>query len=87
VKPIRYSQHAIDQMRLRGASQSEVEDTIHSSVWQTTRQGRWLARNVFPFGQPSPVNQKQYAFKTVQAVFVDEPDAIVVITVLVLYGN
>ncbi|MCI0553414.1 MAG: hypothetical protein L0287_20905 [Anaerolineae bacterium] len=44
-------------------------------------------RKKFDFGEPSPVNQQVYAFKTIQAIFVEESDSIIVVTVIVYYGN
>lgn len=87
MKPIRFSQHALDQMRLRGAAQEEVRETVETSSWQPAKRGKYQASKTFAFGRPSPVNQQVYPFKTVQAIFADEPNEIVVVTVLVYYGQ
>jgi hypothetical protein len=39
------------------------------------------------FGRPSPINQQIYPFKTVHVIFADEPNEIVIVTVLVYYGK
>lgn len=41
----------------------------------------------FDFNMASLINQKVYQFKTVEAIFTDESDEIVVITVKVYYSN
>ena len=87
MKPIRLSRHARDQVRLRGATDAEVIATIQAGAWQPARRGRFQARRSFAFGQRSPVSQQVYAFKTVHAIFADEPNEIVVVTVLVYYSN
>jgi hypothetical protein len=74
-------------MRLRGASQTEVSDTIESGSWKPAKRGKYQARKKFTFGHPSPVNQQVYPFKTIDAIFADEPDEIVVVTVIVYFGN
>ena len=86
-KPIRFSQHALSQMRLRGATKSEVAETIRTASWQSVKHGRYQAQKVFPFGLPSPVNQQVYRLKIVHAIFVDELEEIVVVTVLVYYAD
>lgn len=85
MKPIRFSQHALDQMQLRGATQEEVRETVETSSWQLAKRGKHQARKTFSFGRPSPVNQQFYPFKTIQVIFADEPNEIVIITVLVYY--
>ena len=87
MKTIRFSPHALDQMRLRGAVMEEVSKTVETSSWQQAKYGKQQARKSFPFGQPSPINQRVYSHKTVHVIFVEEPDEIVIITVLVYYGE
>ncbi|MCK6626043.1 MAG: DUF4258 domain-containing protein [Anaerolineae bacterium] len=87
MKPIRFSQHALDQMRLRGATQEEVRETVETNSWQPAKRGKYQARKTFAFGRPSPVNQQVYPFKTIQVIFADELNEIVVVTVLVYYGQ
>ncbi len=74
-------------MRLRGATETEVKETIETVPWQPAKRGKYQTRKTFEFGQPSPVNQQIYPFKTVHTIFADEPNQIVVITVLVYYGS
>jgi hypothetical protein len=87
MKPIYFSQHALARMLARGATAEEVTAAIEETQWQPAQQGRYEVHKTFPFGQLSPVNQQVYAFKTIHAIFVEEPSRIVVITVLVYYGN
>lgn len=87
MKPIRFSQHARLQMILRGATSSEVEEVITTMPWEPARSGRYQARKGFAFDRPSPINQRIYRFKTVHAIFAEEVQEIVVVTVLVHYGD
>ena len=87
MKTIRFSQHALDQMRLRVATREEVRETVETAPWQPTKRGKYQARKTFDFGRPSPINQQIYPFKTVHVIFADEPDEIVIVTVLVYYGR
>jgi hypothetical protein len=74
-------------MRLRGASVQQVVEVVETVAPAPARRGKLQARKTFAFGQPSPVNQQVYAFKTVHAIDADEPSEIVVVTVPVCYGN
>lgn len=86
-RSIRFSRHALDQMKLRGATQEEVIEAIQTSTWQTARRGKHEVRKTFSFGQPSPVNKLVYTYKTVRVIFADEPTEVVVVTVIVYYRN
>jgi hypothetical protein len=87
MKTIRFSQHALDQMRLRGATREEVRETVETAPWQPAKRGKYQARKTFAFERPSPINQQIYPFKTVHVIFADEPNEIVIVTVLVYYGE
>ncbi len=86
-KPIYFSAHARVRMLLRGAGENEVVSAIRSAKWEATRQGKFHSRSQFDFDKPSPINRKFYRYKTVDVIFADEPDKIVVITVKVYYHN
>lgn len=87
MKPIRFSHHAHQRMRLRGAAEDEVKSTVESAVWKTVEHGRVQAEKTFDFGQISPVNQQVYRFKTVHVFFVDKDQEIVIVTVIVYYHD
>ena len=72
IKPIILSQHASGQMILRGAEENEVMLAIQNGVWQPAKKGRMRAQHVVDFNDVSPVNQKLYHYKTVDAIFVEE---------------
>ena len=74
-------------MYQRGATEAEVTQAVETNLWQPAQRGKYRVRKTFAFGQSSPVNQQVYAFKTVQVIFADEPNEVVVITVLVYYGD
>ena len=87
MKPIRISNHAHKRMIGRGAREVEVVETVQSEKWEPALQNKMQARKTFKYGQPSPINQKVYSFKTVHVIFADEDAAITVITVMVYYGD
>lgn len=78
-KPIRLSAHARGYFVRRGFTQAEVEDTIRTAPWTPTRGGRLEASKDFPYA--ALWNGAFYATKRVRPIFVDEPAAIVVVTV------
>ncbi len=86
-KAIQFSEHAREQIVLRGASEDEVSQTIRNELWAQAKRGKYRAKRRFAFGKPSPINQKVYRFKEVEPIFAQEPDALVVVTVMVYYTN
>lgn len=86
-KPIQYSEHAREQMSLRGATQAEIEQAIRNEPWIPAKRGKYRAKRRLIFGKPSPVNQKEYKYKEVEPIFAEESDVIVVVTVMVYYTN
>jgi len=87
MKPIRYSDHARLQMVLRGATEEEVAMSITTGKCGVAKMGKFQSRHQFDFNRVSLTNQKYYKYKTVESVFADEPNEIVVITVKVYYSN
>jgi len=87
MKEIIISNHVALSMQNRGATEVEVISCIQLNERKQTKRGKLTARNTFIFGSISPVNQKIYKLKTVEAIFVDEPNAITVVTVKVYYHN
>lgn len=75
------------RMRYRGAQVGEVVYTIENSLWHQGSKGKYKAREKFLFDGISPVNSKFYRYKTLEVVFADELNALVVITVKVFYNN
>jgi hypothetical protein len=51
------------------------------------KRSKWQARWRFPYGARSPVDDKRYNEKTVEVIFAEEPDEIVVVTVKVYYSG
>jgi len=87
MKPIHFSQHALARMRQRGATESEVQETIETATWSAAKHGKLQARKDFAFRKRSPVNQETYRSKVVEAIFTEKEAEIVVISVLVYYEN
>lgn len=86
-KPIRLTRHAQQRAAQRGATESEIRETIRTSQWQSASPGRWLAKKRFAFNAISPVNQQFYLYKIIEPVFVEEVNEIVVVTVKVYYAR
>ncbi len=83
VKPIRLSEHAKEQLRFRGGTESEVEEAIRTSPWRPAELGRSECRMTTPFNRRW--NDRLYATKTVRPIFAEEQESIVVVTVYVYY--
>jgi Domain of unknown function (DUF4258) len=86
-KPIFFSHHAKQQMLLRGAKTEEVIVTINSGGRLDAKKGKYKARYEFLCGETSAQNEQFYQYKRIEAIFADNPDQIVVITVKVYYYN
>lgn len=74
-------------MELRGASEEEVITAINSGTWEPANLGKFKTKHKFDFNAISRTNQKNFKYKTVEPVFADENDIIVVVTVKVYYSN
>lgn len=83
MKPIRFSGHARENMRFRGATEQEVVETIRTAPWVPAELGRLECRKDFAYGQDW--NGRFYDIKQVRPIFVEEVDEIVVVTVYVYY--
>ena len=84
VKPIRFSQHALQQLARRGASEAEVAEAIRAAPWESAELNRLGCRKAFAFNRSW--NGVTYRTKQVRPIFVEEPREIVVITVYVYYS-
>ena len=82
-KPIIMSTHALGYVQRRGFSVQEVTEAIRSAPWSQVAPGRWECRHDFAFD--AEWNGRMYATKQVRPIFVDEPAAIVVVTVYTYY--
>jgi len=87
MKPVRLSNHARLQMTLRGASEEEVTAAINKGVWKQAKLGKSQTKHCFEFDNIAPSNQKFYRYKTVEPVFAEEDNELVVVTVKVYYSN
>ena len=83
MKEIVFSQHALDQLKDRGASQEEVKLAIKDGEESPANKGRRAFRKNFHFG--SEWKNKHYEVKQVMPIVVEEDREIVVITVYVFY--
>lgn len=83
MKPIRLSGHATEQLHRRGVTMDEVVAAIQGAEWVPVERGRLECRMDFPFD--AEWNKKHYQTKQVRPIFVDEAEAIVIITVYSFY--
>ena len=87
MKPIRLTEHARKRAVQRGASEDEIREAVSSGSREPGRRGKWQARAEFLRPFRSPVDGKVYNRRTVEAIFADELDEIVVVTVKVYYSR
>ena len=83
-KPIQFSQHAIQRLAQRGATEGEAIAAIREGDWTTARSDRYESEKVF--GYNSQWHGRHYRTKTVQCIFVEESERIVVVTVYVYFS-
>jgi hypothetical protein len=86
-KTVIISQHAQLQMLLRGADESEVLKVIEQGQWMPAKYERFQSKLRFNFDKPSPINGIAYRFKDVEAIFKEEEEQIIVVTVKVYYSE
>ena len=87
MKQIIFSNHAKLQMTLRGASEDEVIKAIRLGQSEPAKRDKFQTKHRFDFNKKALTNQRLYKYKTVEAIFSDEHDKVVVITVKVYYFN
>ncbi|HLW88025.1 MAG TPA: hypothetical protein VKR57_05995 [Terriglobales bacterium] len=80
-KPIRISGYALQQLRFRGTTESEVVATIRTSPRSPAENGRPERHKDWLFD--APWNGRHYSIKQVRPVFVEESNEIVVVSVYV----
>lgn len=83
MKPIIFSQHALEQIRNRGATQNEVELIIRQGERVAASKGRLAFRKNLSFH--SIWKGKYYEVKQVMPIVVEESARLVVVTVYVFY--
>lgn len=82
-KPVRFSKHALEQMAERGATQTQVVETIRNGEIVPAKKGRLGYRKNFEYNQVW--GKRKYANQQVLAIVVEENDALVVVTVYTFY--
>ena len=83
MKPIRLTSHAIEQCAERGASESEVRESIERGLRQPARRGRFMYRHNFEYR--AKWQGEYYPIKQVAPVVVEAENEIVVVTVYTYY--
>ena len=82
-KPIKFSQHALDNITDRGTSKEEIEMTIRTGECFPAKKGRLAFRKNFNYN--ALWKGKFYQAKQVMPIVVEEPDRFVVVTVYVFF--
>jgi hypothetical protein len=77
MKEIRISTHALERMRLRGATEEEIYAAIETGDPEPARKGRTMYRKNFR----KVWKGTRYNVKQVAPVIVEEADTLVVVTV------
>jgi hypothetical protein len=80
-----FSKHSEIQMLLRGADKDEVIKTIRNGIKESAKLNKFQSSLTFDFKSNSPVNNKYYEFKTLDVIFVEENNQIIIVTVKVYY--
>ena len=83
MKKIRFTNHAREQARERGASEAEVRHAITKGSRQPAKNARELCRYNFPYDKDW--QGRHYRIKQVAPVIKEETNEIVVITVYTFY--
>jgi hypothetical protein len=82
-KPIKFSQHALDNMADRGASREEVELAIRTGECFPAKKGRLSFRK--NFSHTTMWKGKFYQVKQVMPIVAEEPERFMVVTVYVFF--
>jgi hypothetical protein len=81
--PIKFSQHAREQMLERGASEAEVTEAIRAGESVPARRGRQGYRKNYQYNQFW--GGRRYAIKQVLVIVAQEDDELIVVTVYTFY--
>lgn len=82
-KPIKFSQHALENLSDRGTSRVEVENAIKTGERLPAKKGRVAFRKNFSYD--GMWKGKYYQAKQVMPIVVEEADMFVVVTVYVFF--
>lgn len=83
MKKISFSQHALEQIKERGASRLEVEEAIRNGEQIPAKKGRIAFRYNFQFN--AKWQDKEFAIKQVMPIVVEENGEYIVVTVYTFY--
>jgi hypothetical protein len=81
--PIKFSQHAREQMLERGASEAEVTEAIRAGESVPAKRGRQGYRKNYQYNQFW--GGRRYAIKQVLVIVAQEDDELIVVTVYTFY--
>jgi len=78
-------EHAKIRMAARGASESEVRETIRDGIPVKAKRGRKAKEKLFHYGKTW--QGRSFFHKRLKVIYVEEENTLVVITVYVYYGR
>ena len=82
---IKFTEHAVERAKQRGASIDEVEEVILRGRSVEAKKGRKAKEMVFDYGKEWL--GRDYPQKKIQVIYIEEGDWIIIITVKVFYGH
>ena len=82
---IKFTEHAVERAKQRGASIDEVEEVILRGRSVEAKKGRKAKEMVFDYGKEWL--GRDYPQKKIQVIYIEEEDWIIIITVKVFYGH
>jgi hypothetical protein len=85
MKIVKIIEHAKERIAERGASESEVRETIRDGISVRAKKRRKAKEKIFAYGKPW--QGQTFPHKKLKVVYVEEGNTLVVITVYVYYGR
>jgi hypothetical protein len=82
---IQIEPHTLQRAIERGASETEIKDTIETGANILGKTGRRGKTKIYPFGKIR--NDKFYEEKKVEVYFIIEQEIVITVTVYVFYGK
>lgn len=82
---INIDKHARDRAEERGTTEDEIYETVKTGKYAVANSNRTAKEKIYSFNKE--LNGKFYREKLVKVIYIVENEVIIVITVVVKYGN